>query len=84
MSKLKMTSNRYKVAKRVWSKWSKIKRHVFNDVYSSMVGCQRNYLHPSAESVPKKHWETTAWNAAWIAGDCANAASIELSGASPK
>lgn len=59
--------NKYRVNKRVWGRWSKLARTVFNDVYASMREDQERYTHSQAATVTKEHWNATAWNAAWTA-----------------
>jgi len=65
--------NKHKVPTRQWTKWSNHARKVFNNVYQSMrPTMQFAYTHPMAAPVPKKHWDTTRWNAAWTAADSAD------------
>ena len=66
-------TNRYRVPKKQWKKWSEQARRVFNEVYYTMRNNKQTlFLHPKATPVPKAQWNTTAWNAAWIAADAAN------------
>lgn len=59
--------NRYKVPKRQWARWTDNARNVFNTLYGVMIADPGNYQHPKATPVPRAHWRTTAWNAAFIA-----------------
>lgn len=61
------TANRYKVPQKQWRKWSKAQRSVFNRVHSAMIQNPQFFQHPEAEKIPRDHWKTTAWNAAWEA-----------------
>lgn len=64
-----MASNRYRVPKRQWRKWSALARSVFNEVYYIMKNNHSLFLHPKQEQAKKDHWRTTAYNAAWTAAD---------------
>lgn len=61
------TANRYRVPKSQWRKWSKEQRRVFNYIHSAMIRSPQFFQHPEAASIPRDHWKTTAWNAAWEA-----------------
>lgn len=61
--------NKHKVAVRKWRNWPDICQRVFNATYEDMVGNQDLFTHPKAGKVPDEQWNTTAWNAAWIAAD---------------
>jgi len=62
--------NKYKVPKRMWNKWGSPARRMFNDMmYALRPRVQMLFLHPDATAAPRKHWETTRWNVAWIAAD---------------
>jgi hypothetical protein len=63
-----MTPNPYKVQQGQWKKWSEQARGVFNSVYAAMSD-QRLFIHPKAAKVSREHWQTTRWNAAWIAAE---------------
>lgn len=63
-----MTSNRYKVPKKIWNRWTEDGRILFNDLYQSM-GDQNLYSHPVATPQAREHWSTTRWNAAWMAAE---------------
>ena len=65
-----MTKNCNKVARSKWKAWSELSRYTFNDVYDRMTQSPKLFLHPKADQkVNEQHWNTTAWNAAWIAAD---------------
>ena len=65
--------NRHKVPKVQWDLWSNHARKVFNTLYHSMrPSMQFAFTHPQAAPIPKKHWETTRWNAAWEAAEAAD------------
>lgn len=68
------TGNRHRVPKKQWRKWSRLGRHVFNEVFSAMSRNAWAFQAPSVEKDPptKRAWKTTAWNAAWIAADAAD------------
>lgn len=61
--------NKFRVDSDKWKEWSVIAQTTFNKLYSFMLVMQESFRHPKAEPVDKKHWRTTAWNAAWIAAD---------------
>lgn len=63
--------NRFKVPSARWNRWGDAARCVFNSVMLKMKDDQRLYLHPKTEPMPKVRWQTTAWNAAWIAAESA-------------
>lgn len=63
-----MIVNRYKVPKKIWSKWTEPARRLFNELHKSMAD-QQIYTHPKAPQLPRDQWKTTAWNAAWMAAD---------------
>lgn len=65
--------NLHKVQLKQWRRWSNQARSVFNDTYAYMAGNQNEFLHPKAKRNVKAHWKTTAWNAAWVAADAADA-----------
>lgn len=70
MSKGRPVSNKHKVPKRKWNKWSRAARKTFNDMmYSMRPKMQWAYLHPAAKLMTREHWQTTRWNASWIAAD---------------
>ena len=61
--------NRYKVPVKQWAKWPDVARAVFNSTHEQMIDSQRAFKHPKQEPMPRAHWKTLAWNAAWIAAD---------------
>lgn len=63
--------NKYKVPKRVWSKWSNHAKGVFNITYHSLRS-QNIMTAPHALPMPAKHWNTIRWNAAWLAACAAD------------
>lgn len=64
--------NRYKVPKKTWSRWSLAARSAFNAVFAPMINNRWVFQHPKAAPLPKEHWRTTAFNAAWTAADFIN------------
>lgn len=64
-----MATNRYNVPQKQWRKWSSDARSVFNRVFEFIRNNQWAMLHPKQPKVTKEHWDTTAWNAAWISAD---------------
>jgi len=61
-------TNKHKVPHKQWNKWSNRARSMFNRMYHSMrPSMQFAFLYPDALPAPRKHWETTRWNAAWEA-----------------
>lgn len=62
-------ANKHKVSQNQWRKWNTLARKVFNEVYSTMKRNQPLFLHPKQSKTEPKLWNTTAWNAAWIAAD---------------
>lgn len=65
-----MTStNRYKVSKRQWSRWSKSARQVFNSLYYQLRIGKSVLTPPSFERIKAGPWSVVAWNVAWIAAD---------------
>lgn len=64
--------NRYCVPANPWRRWSARARHVFNEIYTAMMASPELYWHPKGQKIPRKHWKTTAWNAAWIAAGAAD------------
>lgn len=64
--------NVFRVPKKQWNKWTPHAREIFNALFSTMRRNQGLFLHPEAPKASKKHWQTTAWNAAWMAADVAH------------
>lgn len=58
-----------KVPKKQWSKWSKRAQAVFNRCYKFFRTSQWAMVHPKAPTLNARLWDTTAYNAAWIAAD---------------
>lgn len=69
-------ANLYHVPGSIWRKWSVRARTVFNLVYSTMRPNQSLFVHPKAAPVPREHWNTVAWNAAWCAARAADGDSM--------
>jgi hypothetical protein len=61
--------NVHKVPQKQWRKWSYHAKRVFNELFSAMSRNQWTFTHPKAEERPATQWNTTAWNAAWLAAD---------------
>lgn len=61
--------NPNRVPKRQWRKWNKRSRELFNDLFSYMSKNQKIFTHPRTIQAPLEYWQTTAWNAAWMAAD---------------
>lgn len=72
---LKLTDrNRHRVPKFQWNKWRPEARVVFNETYATMRDNKECFLHPTLCGIglfSAKQWDTTCWNAAWIAADAA-------------
>lgn len=59
-------ANKHKVPVREWRKWSRNAQRVFNTVMAELrPHMQVDLTHPSAPLMPKAHWETIRWNAAF-------------------
>lgn len=50
-------------------KWSKAAKNVYRGLKRYMLDNPKLFKHPKAEPIPKAHWCTIAYNAAWIAAD---------------
>lgn len=61
--------NPYKVPLKQWRRWNVEARMIFNYTHALMMGAQEMFVHPKAPMIKKDHWQTIAWNAAWIAAD---------------
>ena len=61
--------NLYGVSKRQWKKWNNTEQALFNQLYHLILYNQTLFTHPLSFKVNGLHWETTAWNAAWMAAD---------------
>ena len=66
-------TNKHRVPGKQWRRWTASAQRVFNEVYCRMRDSQSMFLHPKASPQTPDHWNTTAWNAAWIAADAADA-----------
>ena len=65
--------NKHKVPKKQWNKWTNHACRVFNDVYQSFRHSMQPVLvHPGATIMPREHWGTLRWNAAWLAAEAAH------------
>lgn len=64
-----MIKNLYRVPKRQWQAWSFEAKKVFNSCHLYFYKNQTLLIHPKAPQVSASMWQTTAWNAAWIAAD---------------
>jgi len=53
----------------VWDNWDDLQRSLFNSLYERMLKSPWAFTHPEAVKIPREHWKTTAWNAAWMAAD---------------
>jgi hypothetical protein len=61
-------SNKNKVPAKVWRQWSNQARRVFNRVYDEMRPSRQSlFQHSRVIPLPVKYWNTTRWNAAFIA-----------------
>ena len=60
--------NTHKVPAKQWRKWSAPAQEVFNGLYAEMLAQPDFFTHPN-DLLLKRHWPTTAWNAAWRAAD---------------
>jgi hypothetical protein len=64
------SKNKHAVPKKQWRKWSTAARQMFNGTMANMrPKMQWVFLHPDALPRPTLHWQTTRWNAAWLAAD---------------
>ncbi|NJN35832.1 MAG: hypothetical protein HC794_00775 [Nitrospiraceae bacterium] len=65
--------NRHKVPKRAWNRWTNAGKKTFNGVYDAMrPKMQFAFTHPEQYPIPRSHWETIRWNAAWQAAHSAS------------
>lgn len=66
-------TNKHKVPKKQWDRWSNTARRTFNVLYASMrPNKQWAFMHPKAPLLSKAHWHVLRWNAAWEAAAAAN------------
>lgn len=47
--------------------WSDAQRALFSRMFRHMNEQQAMFTHPDATTVESDHWQTTCWNAAWVA-----------------
>lgn len=73
-----MAVNKYKVKPKAWKTWTLEAQQVFNVVYSTLATNQKLFLHPKTVKLPRPQWNTTAWNAAWIAADAVDGRQTEV------
>lgn len=74
-------ANKFKVPKKQWAKWSNQARSTFNKMYDAMrPNMQWVFSHPDMLPLPKEHWGTLRWNAAWEAAFIVNGAPGKLVG----
>lgn len=66
-----MSRNVHGVPKRQWRRWSAKARRVFNELHR-LMGDQSLFLPPKAKGLSRMQWDTTRWNAAWLAADLAD------------
>jgi len=64
-----MESNKNRVPKKQWRRWSEPAQVVFNRTYEFAMRNPELMVHPKALVVRPACWKTTAWNMAWIAAD---------------
>lgn len=68
-AEVQQPDNPNKVPQKQWREWSEGARGVFNGLYAEMLKLGPNLMaHPETE-MPPHHWETIAWNAAWLAAE---------------
>lgn len=73
--------NKNKVPVVQWRKWSNHAKRIFNDVFYSMrPSMQRTLNHPEAFAMPKEHWATLRWNAAWLAASAVKKDTARMAG----
>jgi len=53
---------------KVPAKWTPEARRLFRELHAHM-GDQHSYTHPQAPQLSRAQWETTRWNAAWMAAE---------------
>ena len=47
--------------------WTADQKREFTRIYTLVKGNQGVFLHPKAAKAKPRHWDTTAWNVAWVA-----------------
>jgi hypothetical protein len=65
------TTYQFSVPKKQWNRWNDDEKYIFNSLYGYMKNDQYTFSHPKAAVQNSEYWETTAWNAAWMAADYA-------------
>lgn len=68
------TTNKYKVPKRQWRKWSHQARKVFNELYRELLQSWEIIYPKDLHSVHRNARRVACWNAAWLAADACKAA----------
>jgi hypothetical protein len=64
--------NKHEVAESQWNVWSDEGKKSFNEMYDWVKANQDLCLHPDGIANTPEHWNTTAWNVAWISADVAS------------
>lgn len=67
---LNRVKNSYRVPKRQWNKWNANAQMTFNSLFHFSMNNPKMMRHPAMKHILSPHWETIAWNHAWIAADC--------------
>jgi len=70
--------NKHEVNKKQWKKWDDTGKEVFNGLYEYMGENQHLFNHPMTIIIPQEYWNTTAWNAAWIAAELVRKSTKEI------
>ena len=63
-------ANKYKVQKKIWSKWSPEAKKLFNELYSA--GRQEVFAAGMKYPIVEKNWDVIRWNFAWMAASMAS------------
>ena len=61
--------NENKVPQKVWRKWSKSARWVFNDLYTSLLGSKMWLSNSLQKKITPQEHKVASWNAAWLAAE---------------
>lgn len=64
-----LIKNVYRVPSSSWKRWSLPARCMFNQMFKAVRDHQHLFRHPRSKVQATKHWETTAFNTAWVAAD---------------
>lgn len=64
-----MIENMHKVDKKQWTRWNEQSKNLFNGLYEYMGNNQYLFNHPHTIQIPNEYWNTTAWNAAYMAAE---------------